>query len=192
MLCLLHLAGLNTKELKIGAMTRRTSCPIESTGGTIPEESFLYRCERKEGETEVEYAKAWTPEEFIGMASELEHPFDSDPKIDDSTARAVFNMLVMGPKAWEAIVESRVDAWRRLKDSLEEQEAILKHALETRFPYVAKVVKTKSLLLPQKQLKRISYPDAAVADLMYMGSPLVGDPRPRRRSAVLCSTPYWS
>ena len=120
----------------------------------------------------VELGRGWTPREFVDEARQLQHPFDQKTKIAPSVARAISRQASLGPEAIKQNRARTLSYYQRRKEALSSQEAEIHKALN---PRVEAVVADKQILLFKELFKDIRYDDPAVADLLLLGTEVVGN-----------------
>ena len=120
----------------------------------------------------MEIGCPWTTEEFVELALRLKHPFDSRAKVPPAVAKAMTNILRLGPTEIAARRKATIDKWTRRRDELVDLEKILKDKLH---PDVKKIVANKNILLFREMLMSIGYDDLAVVDMLTMGVKVVGE-----------------
>ena len=121
----------------------------------------------------------WSPEEFVGRAEQLVHPFDVDSPLDESILRTMFGNLVRGPQAVVRHRKGVLAHYERRARSLEPQEAALKDKMD---PLVRDVVGDKKTVGSHQRgfMKRRQLTDNAIELDAYV------DSYPLRRSTDAC------
>lgn len=113
----------------------------------------------------------WTEEEFLSQSLLQRHPLQGSPHTDDAK-RAAFDILIKGRGQWLLELEVQVRHWGITAEVTAEEEERFHKSLN---PRVEKAVEHKRLLLFKDMLKGARHEDMSVADLMYTGTPTVGD-----------------
>lgn len=127
---------------------------------------------RKAFKRAVRYGIQWTPEEFLDLAKQANHPLDPQQAVRDSVKQAVVDNLTKSPVE---LAKSRMRAVimiDSMKKELQAKEEEMKERLEVT---VAQVTSSKNILLWESLLRASHYPDMGVVELMKTGVDLVGE-----------------
>ncbi len=74
----------------------------------------------------------WTPEEFFEQATGAKHPLELPASASDDLERAVYDLLVMGPKDWAAQADEKLNGWKKFAKADEPLEKTLHEAIRRR------------------------------------------------------------
>lgn len=99
----------------------------------------------------VKVGVPWTTEQFVELALKCEHPFGTDPPLDDGVKRAIFRILTLGADATTRYRRRALARYRGKAERLEEAERKLHGQMN---PDVAKIMQGKRLLLLKELLKK--------------------------------------
>lgn len=113
-----------------------------------------------------------SPDEFVDLACNLQHPFDNSSGVSDDLKRNLFFLLTAGPAAVQDKRDQVLGHYRRRKQELESHELSIHEALQ---PHRERVVAGKNFLLFDEMCKDAGVVDHGLLDLMVSGAPLIGE-----------------
>jgi hypothetical protein len=123
------------------------------------------------GEWELHYATPFSHQEFVEKALSLPHPVEAASALEPPLARAVFDLLALGPKVVKARRASALERLRSLAQQLAPAEERLHAQLVGE---VRAVLRGKRLLLLKKLLDEVGYQDPTLFTELCQGFRLTG------------------
>ena len=137
----------------------------------VPAGAKLLRTEAKRGGVLCIFGIFHSMQQFVGISKSLLHPFDEFVNVPDILLTCMFNILRLGPVQ---ICKSRLKTileWKRLGQSLEQNEK----ELHKQIPKHLKVLmRDKKFLMLQKLASDMDWPDKSLHEEMINGFRLVG------------------
>ena len=120
----------------------------------------------------------WRPWEYVEQTKFVQSPYLANVTVDMEIAELVINVLEKGPSRIKKEVFNELARWKKLKDSLVDEEEEVRKSMHQD---VRAIMKDKSLVLLEKLAKEVGIEDSELMSNLREGFPLTGSIGPTSR-----------